>query len=183
MFMKKIDFKLNKKKIFIIGGVVLALILLIVGLVILVPKFTYNQEKELTKELKDLGKSFYEDYYYNGLAKTDEEKIEFVSRYKDLGIKVSLSNAARVKVNETDEILKKFVNKKTGEDCDADSSMITIFPKEPYGVKDYSINVNLVCGFEKETTTTTQKEVQVESNKTSEKTSEKENDKTTKKAQ
>ena len=47
-------------------------------------------------------------------------------------------------VAKFDEILKKFVNKKTGEDCDADSSMITIFPKEPYGVKDYSINVNLV---------------------------------------
>lgn len=183
MFMKKINFKLNKKRIFIISGVVLALILLVVGLVILVPKVTYSQEKELTKELKDLGKSFYEDYYYKGLGNTDEEKIEFVSRYKDLGIKVSLGNAARVKVNETDEILKKFVNKKTGENCDADSSMITIFPKEPYGAKDYSINVNLVCGFEKETTTKTQKEVQVESNKTSEESSKKENEKTTNKTQ
>jgi lipopolysaccharide export LptBFGC system permease protein LptF len=136
--------KINKK-IIIVGCLVL--IILVIATIVVVPKITYNQEKKLTNELKNLGKSFYEDNYYNGLADNDEEREKVLSKYSELGMKVSLNNLVQIKNDESDDELAKFVNKKTGENCDADNSTITIYPKEPYGVTDYNIEVTLVCGF------------------------------------
>ena len=43
-------------------------------------------------------------------------------------------------------------NSKTNQECDKTNSMVIIYPKEPYGKKDYRIDTNLVCGFELEET-------------------------------
>ena len=74
-----------------------------------------NESQKLTKELKELGISFYEDFYYNQIGKTDEEKKTFLEKYTDIGIKVSLDNLARYKKDESEEIIKKFVNSKTNK--------------------------------------------------------------------
>ena len=151
--MKKIKLKkLNKKQYYIIGGVALLVIIVIVSLLIIFGNKPKNESQKLSNELKQLGVSFYEDFYYNQIGKTDEEKKAFLEKYTDIGIKVSLDNLARSKKDESEEILKKFVNSKTNTECDKTNSMVTIYPREPYGKKDYRIDANLVCGFEVEET-------------------------------
>lgn len=150
--MKKINLKkLNKKHYYIIGGVVL-LIIIIISLFMIFGHRSKSESQKLSNELKQLGISFYEDFYYKQIGKTDEEKKAFLEKYTDIGIKVSLDNLARHKKDETETILKKFVNSKTNTECDRNSSMVIIYPKEPYGKKDYRIDTDLVCGFEVEET-------------------------------
>jgi len=144
---KKVLKKIFKNKIvLIVLGVVLVIMLvlfLIFGL-----KKEENQSIVLSNSLKELGVEFYEDFYYKQIGKNDKERKEFLEKYKDIGIKVNLDSLSRYKTEETDKILKEFVNKKTEEECDKTNSMVVIYPKESYGKKDYSIDAQLVCGFE-----------------------------------
>ena len=114
--------------------------------------FTLNKSEDeslkLSSSLKDLGIDFYENFYYKQIGKTDNERKEFLEKYKDIGIKVSLDNLSRYKKDDMDDILKQFVNDKTKEECDRNSSMVIIYPKDPYGQKDYTVDAILVCGFE-----------------------------------
>ena len=50
--------------------------------------------------------------------------------------------------NEKKPYTTGIVNDKTKEECDRNSSMVIIYPKDPYGQKDYTIDAILVCGFE-----------------------------------
>jgi len=149
--MKKIKMIFSKiakhKKIV---GIIAALLLVIIIVIIVFFGVTKKEEQSqvLSNSLKDLGIDFYENFYYNQIGKDDKERKEFLEKYKDIGIKVNLDSLSRYKKDETDEILKKFVNSETEEECDKDSSMVVIYPKDPYGKKDYSIDANLVCGFE-----------------------------------
>lgn len=147
--MKKMNLK--KEQYYILGGIVL-LVIIVISLFMIFGGKSKNESQKLSKELKQLGISFYEEFYYKQIGKTDEEKKVFLEKYTDIGIKVSLDNLARYKKNETETILKKFVNSKTNTECDKNSSMVIIYPKEPYGKNDYRIDANLVCGFEVEET-------------------------------
>lgn len=153
--MKKINFnfeKLSKKNYLIIGGIILLLIIIVISILLIFNKKEVNEEEKLTQELKSLGIEFYEDFYYRQIGTTDDERKEFLEKYKDIGIKVSLDNLARYKTDETDDILAKFVNSKTNEECDKTSSMVIIYPKESYSKTDYTIDAILSCGFEEEET-------------------------------
>ena len=74
----------------------------------------------------------------------------FLEKYKDIGIKVSLDNILRSKKTETTDENNTFINKETNEECNKNTSMVVIYPKEPYGKTDYSIDAILDCGFESE---------------------------------
>ena len=55
---------------------------------------------------------------------------------------------------------KWFVTGKGENDkCDVDNTKVIIYPQEPYGEKDYKLEIVTACGFkdEKDTTTTTKK--------------------------
>lgn len=152
---KKIDFsKINLKKIMsskkniaIIAGVVVGIIIL--GIVIAILFSRDSQEKVLMTRMEELGKEFYEKFYYPIQGTTDEEKIAFAKKYETLGIKVSLDNLARYDYENKDEILEEFVNNKTKEYCDKTNSQVIIYPKEPYDISSYTIDVILECGFDK----------------------------------
>lgn len=135
----------NKKLLAIIGAIILGVVLCAVILFFLFGN--NNQEEKLTKELKTLGISFYEDFYYNQIGSTKEEKVEYLSKYKDMGIKISLNKMIRTNVNESEEISSIFINEETNKECDKNNSLVTIYPKEPFGKSDYTIEVTLVCGF------------------------------------
>lgn len=143
--MKKI--KINKKVVIMIISII---ILVIFASIILF--FTLNKSEDeslkLSSSLKDLGIDFYENFYYKQIGKTDNERKEFLEKYKDIGIKISLDNLSRYKKDDMDDILKQFVNDKTKEECDRNSSMVIIYPKDPYGQKDYTVDAILACGFE-----------------------------------
>lgn len=135
--------KPNKKIIMIVSALLVVIVVLIVGFIFLTG--TMSKEKELKKLLEDMGREFYENQYYEKTKPTDEERREFIKSYSKLGIKINLNNLGRLDGDK----LKEFVNPKTKEACDAEKSKVTIYPTEKYGKKDYKIEVELVCGFDK----------------------------------
>ena len=67
-----------------------------------------------------------------------------------------VANAARINTTEYENILAEFKNA-DGEPCDTSKSRIEIYPKDPYGIKDYKISITLECNFDGKGTTTTKK--------------------------
>ena len=139
---------LNKKTITIFG-VILVIIVVLILLLFVKPFKGESQEQKLTNKLEELGVDFYENFYYNQISKDDKERKEFLEKYKDIGIKINLDNLSRFKVEETEKIIKDFVNDKTKEKCDKVNSVVVIYPKEPYKKKSYTIDVVLDCGYKK----------------------------------
>lgn len=145
---KKFDIKkcLTKKNICIVVSSVLVLVI-----IILIIACCNNQEKKLTKYMKQLGKVYYEDIYHASFQ-NDAAREETLSKFAVTGINTDLENLVRAVSTKKDlptdaEILAKFVNKKTGKACNQSSTRIYFYPSEPYGAKDYKIEVKLDCGF------------------------------------
>lgn len=142
--MKKIKELLKNKRLLIIIGVIL-----IVIVIVLILLFTSkNEEKNLEGLLEEMGRDFYENYYYDQTGTTDEEKAEFLSRYATIGIKINLDNLGRYNSEANEEKIAEFVNPDTNESCDKENTRVIIYPKENYGKTDYDIEVELICGFE-----------------------------------
>lgn len=139
--------KENKKRTAIIG--VAAFVILALGVISVTFAFN-NQEAILKDYLKDMGKEFYENLYYDQVEQKNEtKKKEFLAKFSEIGIKISLDSLSRYNADKNKEKLDAFVNKKTNEHCDTENTKVIIYPQEPYGKSDYRMDVNLVCGFEK----------------------------------
>lgn len=140
--------KKNKKILLQILVIVISLIL--VGLIIymiLKPK-TYS-EKYLKNELSDMGEKFYTTFYYNYISngKNTAEIKKYLIKYKDIGIKVSLTDLSQY-TTDNDETIEKFKNEKN-EQCNWENTKVIIYPKEPYTKTDYTIETILDCNFDK----------------------------------
>ena len=135
----------KKKLLIIIGAAVVVIAGIVVGAILL---FGGNNEKKLTSNLTTLGKQFYEEFYYPSQEKSQEDVKAFVKKFEKTGIKVNLENIAKVgKVDQ--DLVKGMVNNKSKKECDKTASYVVIKPKKPYGKTDYTIEVNLECGFKK----------------------------------
>lgn len=99
-----------------------------------------KKEKKIEKELEKLGKSFYEDYYYDAVVSQNER--EFLSKFSNIGIKVNLDNLSRYNDDGVKEKIKELNNE---IECNNKDTKVIIYPKEPYGKKDYLIDVELSC--------------------------------------
>ena len=147
---KEIFAKINKKILFIVLGAI-AGIALITGLVFLgIHIFKgKSQEEILTDKMKDMAASFYKDFYYEQVGSNEEERTEFLKKYEKLGFKVNLDNLSRYKGDDSEKILKDFVNDKTNKKCDKYKSQAIIYPKKPYKNNSFTIKIELDCGFKK----------------------------------
>ena len=47
-----------------------------------------------------MGKDFYENFYYEQVGSTDEERADFLSKYESIGIKINLDKSTMT-VNKT----------------------------------------------------------------------------------
>lgn len=142
--------KLNKNTLIVIVSVLL--VVLVVLIVVIVNPFAkkLSQEEELKKKIETMGAEFYEELYYKQVETLGDEKSNFLKNYETVGIKVDLGNLSRYKGEDSEEILKEFVNKKTNKACDKNKTQAIIYPQAPYDKKSYKIEVNLDCGFGKE---------------------------------
>lgn len=109
-----------------------------------------NPGNKLSKELETVGRDFYENMYYDHIVanKSDEEVKDFFSRFMEIGIKVDLDNLARFDAEKYPNLADGFVNKKTKEPCHTVNTKVIIYPFEPFGKGDYTIESELDCGFE-----------------------------------
>lgn len=143
----------NERLIKIIMGVVIAIVL-VLAIIIPIVKNSNNQEKQLEKYMKELGKVYYEDIYFEAWGEDSEGRTKLLSSHTSTGINTDLSNLARTVSGKngfpsTDEILEKFVNKKTGKSCSKTATKVYFYPTEPFGKTNYKMEVKLDCGFDK----------------------------------
>ena len=99
---------------------------------------TRRKKVELENNLASLGKDFYENFYYDLVVR--DNGIQTITKFKTIGIKISLDNIIRYK-EENADLAEKFVNPDTKEACDKTNTKAIIYPKEPYGKTDYTIEV------------------------------------------
>lgn len=135
--------------------VIVAIIAIIVIIVSLIVTFILTSKKNESSEtneivlndlLKDLGSDFYEQFFYVQAGKNSKDRKKFVAKYKETGITTTLDNINK-SISGLEDKIREFKNSVTDEECDKDKTQVKIIPKEPYDVKDYELEITLVCGF------------------------------------
>ena len=142
--------KENKKITLVVVGAI-AVVGLIIALVCIFGKDKVSEEEMLTKELEKIGRDYYENYYYASAANSEDlkDKKEYLQNFSSVGLKINLENLQRYNNTLKDKNKTKFENTEKKKKCNAEKSMVTIYPTDPYGKKDYKISVYLDCGFDK----------------------------------
>ena len=144
----------KKKKICMIIAAVVVLIGLIFAAIKIFSKDKVDEKERITKELETLGREYYEKYYYVSAGNSDEKdsKEKYLSNFTSVGLKINLENLLRYNntLKKGDKVKVNFTNKDTNKKCNYEKSMVTIYPKKPYGKTDYKISVYVDCGFENE---------------------------------
>lgn len=130
------DFENIDKKKIIIGAVILVLFFVLISLLNSFIR-NHNDKKALEQAIVALGEKVYQDGYYGNLKKEPKE-------YEKEGIKITLNDMFKiVDLNSGDY----FYNRKTNKACNINNSYVKIYPKSPYGVKDYELDFVLDCGY------------------------------------
>lgn len=146
--------KADKKSV---NGLAIIIILIVVFAVVyaLIKVFGggASLESSLTKSLKTMGEDFYTEYYYPEISKdkSSAEVTAILEKFKDIGIKIDLDNLSRYNDGANEEEIAKF--KYNGKACNNKTTRAIIYPKSPYGKKDYKVEVELDCGFDTKTET------------------------------
>ena len=140
----------NNGIICIVIGVVLVVVLIVAACFMFIKKG--GQEASLSKSLESMGKDFYENFYYEQVGSTDEERADFLSKYESIGIKINLDNLSRYNENKNADEISKFVNEKTKKACDKTNTKVVIYPQKPYNKTSYKIETQLDCGFDETNT-------------------------------
>lgn len=130
---------------------ILELMLIIIGLFVVGTIIFFvlfekpSSEDDLKNYLIKMGTDFYVDFYYEEQAKgkSDEELKQYLSKFTDTGIKISLKTLEDYS-EENEKTIEKFKNKK--KECDKKNTKVIIYPQDPYGKEDYSVEPLLECG-------------------------------------
>ncbi len=98
---------------------------------------TKGKINDETDIIRNLGKEFYEVFYWDDCGKYGNEgRKEFLEQFKTVGITVSLENLIRWGNTSgfSDDLFDQY---------DLVESEIIVYPKEPYGRKDYTISLDI----------------------------------------
>jgi len=140
--------KLMRNQKIMIAILCLLVIVAIVIACLLIPK--ESQKQELKMKMDEMGRAFYENFYYQQVGSTDEDRAKFLKKFEEIGIKVNLDNLSRYNSQDSEQILNQFINKKTNTECDKVNTQVIIYPISPYNKTSYTLEVNLECGFNEE---------------------------------
>lgn len=126
---------LKDKNKLTIGLVIIGVI--IIGLIIFLLTRSGNKEpkKTLDESLNELGVAFYEEEYHPGVQNKND-----LANFTTNGISIDLISLEVLLPIPND--VKEQLNDK---DCDFEKTKIKVYPKQPFGVKDYSLKVELAC--------------------------------------
>ena len=120
----------NKKKTTITMVIVIGIVIALFTIGTIICAICYGDKKHVDPNenyLKTYVSKFYEDDYYLSTS------VEDIKNFKDTGVTVNL------------ESLERLVDAKFDIDCNLEKSTVTIYPKDPFGKKDYRITYNLEC--------------------------------------
>lgn len=138
--------ELNKNAIIIIAAVLVIAVAVVLFLVL----GKKDNKSEIENSLTEMGKSFYENFYYEQIGSSANERTSLLSKFTTIGIKVDLENLERYNDGEFSKEIKKLKNNKTNKMCNKTKTKVIIYPKSPYGKTDYTIKTELDCGFDSE---------------------------------
>lgn len=142
--MSKKDNKKTRNIVIAISAVTILLIIIFVCIFFLKPK---SNEEQLKENMKKMGTAFYEKFHYPQVLSILEDKSSYMEIAKETGITIYLTELS--KYSGTDKkLVNSMKNSKTGDKCNPETTAVTIYPKEPYGKKDYTLEVTLDCGFD-----------------------------------
>lgn len=136
----------HKKEILIIG---ITLIIVGIGAFAFLKLGISDNKGQIESSLSNMGKDFYENFYYEQVGKSSEERTNLLKKFTTIGIKIDLENLERFDNGKYKKNIKTFVNKKTNKVCSKTNTKVVVYPKSPYGKTDYKIDTMLDCGFEK----------------------------------
>ena len=133
-----------KKYSVVFGIILVVLFIYIIGLISYNHKYSDKTiKKELGAKLSEIGKTYYEEFYYDKALEGDPTRLNNVEN----GIKIDLSSLSSYEF--LDDFFKEdIVNKRTNEKCDYDSTLVIIYPDSPYKKSDYHIETVINCGIE-----------------------------------
>lgn len=140
----------KKQKTKVIIPVVIIGVLILVAVIAMFILNKGDNKKELEKSLTEMGRDFYENFYYDQIGASSDERTSLLSNFTTVGIKVDLDSLGRYNNGEYKEEISKFVNKKTKDKCNKTNTKVILYPKSPYGKTDYTVETELDCGFEKD---------------------------------
>ena len=130
----------------ILGAIVLTIVLILIfgG-----KKDKRTEQEKVRDAIKDLAIKYYEESYYPNIGGSDDlnEKKMFLNEFRYNGIRFKLKVLLKYKeeIKYVDNI--EYKNTKNNTECDPEKTYFIITPYEPYGVKDYKIDIALECGF------------------------------------
>ena len=133
------------KLIFLVLISIIILVLLVFAGIKIINNFKEKPKDELTLYLEEMGKEFYEEFYYEQLGSTKKEKEEFLSLYQKLGIKISLDTLSKYKGNKFKDKINKFINKETNTVCNRGTTKVIIYPIAPYDRNSYKMVTEIEC--------------------------------------
>lgn len=142
----------KKMKISIKRLLIAVCVVLVLGVGVGVTLFLTNNkmtQAKIESQVVKFGGDFYENFYYKNITadNSDEKNKAFLERFKDTGLKVNLDNLGRYHEGKNADVIRTFINPDTKLACDINNTRAVIYPKAPYGIKDYDVKAEVDCGF------------------------------------
>ena len=135
------NFHLQAKKITILS-IIVAMVLVASAVVL---GLLLRPERQIKRKIETMATDYYENYFYKNFSETvaGGSVVDAVKGYAEKGFtKVPLKQLLLFdggKYRGLMDEMKKY--------CDVDATTMQIFPKEPYGNKNYKIEYNYSCNF------------------------------------
>lgn len=127
----------------IISLIAVLVIIVVVVILSLNGTIVFDKEGRLNNAITSTGKNFYTEFYYDKISKgkSKKEVSSSLERFKTIGIKVNINSLKKYSYENNKrniDILEKY-------GCDSNESKVIIYPKAPYGKKDFTIKSDIKC--------------------------------------
>lgn len=137
---------MEKRKILIKELIIILVLLVIIGtlIIFLLGKKSYTSS-QMDDKLREMASKFYTEYYYDDISdnRSKKEVTDYLSSFKEKGLKVDLETLSDYDSENNDPIIANFI--KDGIECNKNETKAVIYPKSPYGKKDFEIETVIVC--------------------------------------
>jgi hypothetical protein len=115
----------------------------------------FSEDRVAESKIEELGRRYYEEYYYNKITSTIADKptpaqiSSALEKYEKSGFaSVTLQQLLIINGREFADYARYFSNNRFA--CDPTGTTIKIIPVAPYGKSDYSVKTNLDCSWRRE---------------------------------
>jgi hypothetical protein len=125
------------------GALKMAFLMIIITIVIIVVTSFMNNIGKVSKTgdvLEKMGIDYYENYLYPSIMENPETSATVLAQYAAEGIRVTARDIVSMYKDIDPEVFYK-----KGNYCDFINTYVTIYPKSPYTVKDYTLKTNVSC--------------------------------------